>query len=162
MTTDTTLNKEGLDQSFILSRDPAAAMQDMMSAIDALRNIYIEENEALTSADTKRFLDLQERKMAAARDYQHGAEQIIARKDEFKDISPETKEKFSAMQKDFSLLASKNLRSIHKMRRGVQRLNDRIMTLAREKVRTGNVNYGASGSLEPNDRRLSIGLNESV
>lgn len=167
----TSLDKNSLEKTgsdftkaapFVLSRDPGRAMQEMMSAIDALRTIYVEENEALASSDTRRFLGLQDRKITLARNYQHGAEQMLERREEFKAADPALKTRLRAMQQDFSSLASENLGALDRMRRTVRRLNDRIMNMARENLRRENAHYGAAGRLKLNEKRLSIGLNESV
>ena len=163
MTTDRTIQTERLDsKGFTLSRDPDKAMQEMMSTIDALRNIYMEENDALGASDTRRFLDLQDRKITAARQYQQGAEQIIARREEFTETPVAVKARLEEMQRDFSEIASVNLGALNKLRKSVRRMNDRIIHLARETVRNEGVNYGKNGNINKNDRRLSIGLNESA
>ena len=166
MTVDTLLDKNAHQnisaQNFTLSRDPNTAMQEMMSTIDALRTIYTEENDALSTADTERFMGLQDRKIAAARDYQLGAKQMIERRDEIMKADPALKQKLQVMQKEFSEISSQNLGALDRVCKGVQRLNDRIMNHVREKARQDSVNYRANGSMEQNERRLSLGLNESA
>jgi len=167
MTNDMTLNKSRLDNTasekpFILSRDPNTAMQEMMHTIDALRSIYLEENEALEQSDTHRFISLQDRKLAAARNYQLGARQILERRAELKKIDPALKQNLAQMQEEFSEITAKNMTALGRISKAVERLNERIMQLARETVSKDGVNYSASGSLENGQRPLSIGLNESA
>ena len=66
------------------------------------------------------------------------------------------------MQKDFSGLMTENMKELDRMRRGVNRLNDKIMSSAREAARKRNVNYSQAGSLNINERAVSIGLSEQV
>lgn len=166
MTAERVLDTAKIDASakaFVLSRNPDRAMQEMMETIDALRTLYVEENDALTSADTKRFLALQERKQDAARLYRDGAEQMIRRRDEFKDINPETRAKFTALQDEFSTLTSENLAALARLRGAVQRLGDRIMKAARDAAHKSSPNYGARGNLNNTGKKaLSIGVYESA
>lgn len=162
------LNKDKLESGadktpLILSRDPQKAMSEMMDTIDRLRLIYEAENEALSSGDTKGFLALQNKKIPAAYDYQSGIQQIGARKEEFNEIDSATREKLLAMQEDFTALIRENLGALERARKGVDRLNQRIMESARKAARTEQrVKYGSSGNLEENQGRVSIGVNESA
>ena len=164
MTTDNALNTGNLEtaSSFVLSRNPDRAMQEMMETIDTLRAIYVEENDALLAADTSRFLSLQQKKLEAARDYKAGAEQIMQRKAEFKNANPALRRKFETKYNEFSRLSTVNLDALARMRRVVQRLGDRIMSAAREAAQKDTPNYGATGNLNKNERRVSLGLNESA
>src|SRR5690606_26183960 len=145
----------------VLSRNPDKAMQEMMEVIDNLRAVYVEENEALLKADTSKFLTLQDEKLRAARDYKAGAEQLIERKAEFKNASPALRKKLADKHEEFTELTPTNLDALNLMRKSVQRLGDRIMHIARETVQTDAPNYSATGNLGGNERRVSIGLNES-
>lgn len=162
MATDNSIHAEQSAKAFILSGDPNKAMQQMMETIDSLRSVYKEENEALRNSDTKRFLGLQDSKIAIARNYQDGAQQLLERKGDLKHIDVALKEQLNDMQNEFSGLMSENLKELDRMRRGVNRLNDRIMSSARESARKKNVNYSQAGSLNLNERAVSIGLNESA
>lgn len=146
-----------------LSSDPAKAMQEMMESIDTLRRVYAEENEALENADTSLFVNLQDRKIKAAQDYQARAAQIIERREELKShIDRVMRERLHAMQADFSSVTQTNLTALDRMRRSAQRLSDRIMIAARDIAVRENMKYGVRGKLENNMRRVSIGLNESA
>lgn len=162
MATDKTIHDDQTAKAFILSGDPNKAMQQMMDTIDSLREVYREENDALSHSDTKRFLSLQDRKIEIARNYQDGAQQLLERKSDLKKINLDLKDKLVDMQSEFSGLMSENLKQLDRMRRGVNRLNDKIMTSARESARTKNVNYSQGGNLNLNERSVSIGLNESA
>lgn len=157
------LNKGKLENNgFILSRSPDKAMQEMMEAIDALRAVYTEENDALINADTSRFLALQDKKLSMARQYQAGTEQLLARKEEFKDIAPELRQQLQRRHEEFTAVSATNLEALGRMRKSVGRLGERIMKSAREAVQKDTPNYSASGSLNRNDRPVSLGLNESA
>lgn len=159
----TTENKlDGQTQNLILSRNPQKAMQEMMDTINELRSLYKEENEALETADITRFVRLQEKKLKIATDYHHGAAQIVARRDEFKTATPELRAKLAEAQESFNQVTTENLNNLDRMRRSVQRLSDRIMAVARDAVRSDTPNYGATGTLNRNERRVHIGLNESA
>lgn len=149
-------------RAIVLPADPNKAMQQMMDTIDSLREVYVEENAALESADTRKFMSLQDRKIAAARDYQSCTAQMMERRDELQHIDNALKQQLLNMQEEFAGIMAENLKAIDHMRRGVQRLNDRIMTSAREAARTKNVNYSAKGRLHTNERPVSIGLSEQA
>lgn len=149
-------------KSFVLSGDPNRAMQQMMDTIDRMRGIYLEENAALATADTQKFLGMQEDKIAAVRRYQEGAAQILERRDELKHIDSALRQQLADRQEEFAGIMAENLKSLDRMRRSVQRLNDRIMNSAREAAQTRHVNYSAKGRLNRNERPVSIGLNESA
>ncbi len=146
----------------ILPQNPQQAMQEMMETIDALRSIYVEENDALEAVDTEKFMSLQEKKINAARDYQNSVEQIIHRKDEFQNTSPSLHEKLQKMQAEFTEITGKNLKNLDRMQKGLRRLNDRVMHAARRAVQSESVNYGATGNINKNERSVSIGVNESA
>jgi hypothetical protein len=157
-----TANEQAKTAEFMLSRDPAKAMQEMMETIDALRRIYVEENAVLGKADTRAFIGLQDRKITLARSYQSGTQQIIARKEEFRNVPPVMKAKLKEAHEDFHKLASINLKSIERLKRGVGRLNERVMSAARTAAQQSSVSYGKKGVLGSGERRISIGLNESA
>ena len=147
---------------FTLSRNPNRAMQEMMDTINDLRSVYEAENEALMAADTKAFAALLPQKAEIAHRYQEGAKQMIERREEFKSVDPDLKKKLQAMQESFSAVTSTNLSALDRVKRGVERLNDRIMKAARDTAQKENVSYSAGGSLNRNDRAVSVGLNESA
>lgn len=167
MSTNTALSTEKLKQdgmvnSLVLSEKPEKAMQEMMSTIDTLRTVYTEETDALQGADTMKFLEIQDRKIKAARDYKDGAEQLLKRKEEFKDIDPALRNKLVKMHEDFSGLATNNIQALDSMRKAVQRLGDRIMRAARDAASQDGASYSAGGDIKSNDRAVSIGVNESA
>jgi len=163
MTTDSTLITDKMPQAdFTLSANPDVAMQEMMDAIDNLRNVYIEETEALQNVDTMKFLQLQDKKISAARDYQAGVEQIVQRRDQFKDTPPTTREQLKQKQEEFSTLTSANLEALNRMTKTVRRLGDRVMGAARDVAQKDSPNYGSNGNISKNKRTVSISLNESA
>lgn len=166
MASDKTLNtnnqSEAEAKAVPLARDPNRAMQQMMERIDSLRKIYIEENAALAAADTKMFLRLQDRKIAAARHYQAGAAQLLGRGNDLRHINEALRQQLQEQHEEFSGIMAENLKSLDRLRGGVQRLNDRVMCSARDAARHKNVNYSAGGQLNKNERPFSLGLSESV
>ena len=149
-------------EAFILSRNPNKALQEMMETIDALRSVYEEETKALQEADTKRFTTLLNRKLEIAHNYQAGAAQMLERREEFKKTDPELRRKLLQAHENFTTLSSNNLDALERSKKAVQRLGDRIMSVARDAVRKESVTYGASGDLGSSQRPVSIGLNESA
>lgn len=164
MATDSVVDQEQqqAEKRLVLSGDPNKAMQQMMDTIDTLRNIYVEENEALQASDTDTFLKIQDKKINAAKDYQSSAEQLMDRKDELQHIDTALKQQLMGKQEEFTGIMAENLKAIDRLRRGVKRLNDRIMNSAREAAQKDHVNYSAQGQIEKNERPVSIGLSESA
>lgn len=152
----------GSVRKFILSKDPNRAMQEMMDTIDALHAVFEEETNALIKADTRRFMDLQQRKISVTRQYQHGTEQFLSRKDEMKKAAPEKQRALKEKYLSFSDITQKNMHQLERMRGGINRLHDHIMKAARDNAGREGVNYSARGKLNAHSRRLSMGLNESA
>ena len=163
MTTEHVINSTNLErQEFTLSANPEKAMQEMMEAINSLKNIYVEETDALLQIDTMKFLQLQDKKITAARDYQSGVSQIMKRSDEFKGSPASMREEFKKKQDEFSVLAGANLEALDRMHKTVRRLGDRIMQAARETAEKRSPNYSAKGNMSKSKRSVSIGINESA
>jgi len=163
MTTERALNgEEALKQDFILSKSPEKAMQEMMEKIDRLRSVYTEETDALLQTDTMKFLQLQDKKVVAAQDYQAGVAQIVARKEEMKQAVPGIREALQKKQDEFAVIAIKNIEALTRMRRTVQRLGEHLTTAARTAIEKKGVNYGATGSINRPKHTVSIGINESA
>lgn len=152
------------EQDFILSANPNKAIQEMMDSIDVLRKVYIRETEALVAADSEKFLSLQEEKLGAARNYESGIEQILARKDEIKMADPSLKNRLEDMQKDFARLADKNLDALGRMSRTLGRLGNSIRNAARETAAQQRaVSYGKDGTIHKAERKtISTGLSETA
>ena len=66
------------------------------------------------------------------------------------------------MQADFSSVTSTNLAALDRIKKGVERLNERIMSAARDAAKKQSVNYGSGGNLTDSQRAVSVGLNESA
>ncbi|MEM6781741.1 MAG: flagellar protein FlgN [Pseudomonadota bacterium] len=147
-------------QHVLLSKDPKKAMQEMMEIIDNLRGIMASENEALNNADTKAFIAIQDEKIQAARVYQDGINQMIARKEDMRKAPESMKAQLEDMRTDFLKLADENLEALERMRKGMSRLSDRIMNLAKsEASKSQKFVYGSHGKLEGSGK-ASIGVNE--
>lgn len=151
-----------VNNSFTLSEDPHQALHEMMRTIDDLRDIYTEENEALKSADTKRFVSLQKRKIEAAYQYRAGSQQIISRRAEFKKLDPALRQQLIEKQEKFSALASANIEALSRMKGTLDQLNERILKAARKAIVKKNINYGRQGKIDGNNECLSLGMNESA
>ncbi len=163
MATDKSFNTESAEQpkTLVLSSNPNKAMQQMMETIDSLRDVYTEENSALLGSDTKKFLSLQSKKIAAARDYQNCSQQLLERGSDLQHIDIALKEELANKQEEFSGIMTENLKALDTLHKGVKRLNDRVVRSAREAVQN-HVNYSATGNLQKNDRSVSMGISETV
>lgn len=148
----------------LLSNDPSKAMQEMMETIDTLRNIYVRETGALVAANTQAFLDLQQEKLNAARNYQRSIEEIISRKDEMKVVNPLIKKRLGDMQQQFSVLARENMEALARMRRCVSQLGETISNAARKTAKKQGVySYGENGHLQTSNRKsVSMGISETA
>lgn len=146
----------------VLSDDPEKALQEMMDRIDALRLVYVEENEALAHADTSSYMLLQKRKIQATQDYQDHATEFLARKDEMGNIGAALREEFKVLQTDFSVLTEENLTLLKRVQNGITRLHERVINAAKETATKDGVNYGAAGQLKRHSHNISLGLNESA
>lgn len=145
----------------ILSRNAHKAMEEMMSTIESLRGILLQETAALQAADNETFMLLQDRKLAAVNDYRAGMTQLMARKDEIRAVvTPALSRRLEVMQGEFHQTAEKNKENLDRMRRSFQRLGDRIMTVARDTAKKeGQFAYSASGQMHTAGKG-SIGVNE--
>lgn len=148
----------------LLSASPEKAIDEMMQTIDALRDVYIAENQALENVDTKSFMGLQGKKLETAKLYQKGIEEILVRKDEMRRIDPTLKRKLERMQADFASLASTNMESLKRMQRTMDRLNNTIRTAAKDAVNKNQAySYGESGRMQSTDKRIvSTGISETA
>jgi hypothetical protein len=159
----------GLDiaarQTMRLSANPKKAIQEMIDTIRNLHEIFVEENNALKRSDSKSFMALQQAKVAAALDYQDGVYQMLARKDEMKSADPELKKSLEKMQADFSKLANKNLKSLERMQKAVDRFGGTLREAARDAVKQDRVtSYTAHGKMSVDDiKRITTGsISETV
>ncbi len=152
------------NSSFILSRDPNKAMQEMMDQIDHLRGIYLDETNALENADTNTFFSLQDKKLEAAKHYESGIQQIIGRSDEMKTASPHLKKKLKDMQVEFSDLAQQNMQALERMKRCTERLGQTLRHAAKETARKKrSFSYGETGVINSANRKsLSMGVSETA
>src|SRR5688572_9417982 len=105
------------ERSIVLSKNPNAAMQEMMSTIEALRGVYQRETAALEAADARTFLGMQNEKLILAHKYQDGVEKIIQRHDEMKTTNPLLRRRLEDMQKSFSELSVRNMDALQRMQR---------------------------------------------
>ena len=153
---------DNVTEGFILAQDPNQAMQEMMQALDALRNVYSDENFALGSSDTRRFMELQERKLDAAQRYHDTAAQVIERHEELHAADPALRRQLQTMHADFTAMTEKNLSGIERMNKSVKRLSERVLKTARDAAMREASSYSRNGTLYRNDRPVSTGINESA
>lgn len=141
---------------------PNDAMLDMMQALDVLRAIYDEENAALETADTRRFMDLQARKIEAAQQYQVKAAHVVDQRDHLKSADSGILKQLEEKHAAFSAMTQKNLAHIERMNKTVKRLSERIVKGARDAALQDSASYSRRGTMYRNARPVSTGLNESA
>jgi hypothetical protein len=156
--------QKSTDSTITLSANPERAIQEMMSTIDALREVYIKETEALDAADTKGFFTLQDKKLSAARDYQSGIQQMLARKDEMRAVDPSLKIRLERKRADFAQLAEKNADALGRMNRCMERLGNTMRNAAREAAAKDRaMSYGGTGAMQvPERKSVSMGVSETA
>ena len=143
-----------------LSRHPQRAMQEMMQIIDALKSVMDAETAALRETNTGKFIALQEDKLQAARNYQEGVSQMIARKEEMKTVPEGMKRILEQKRAEFSVTAENNMEALGRMRKGMERLSNRIMQTAKKEAEDSRkFAYGAHGKLEGSGK-ATLGVNE--
>jgi hypothetical protein len=164
MATDNTPRPSDINpHALALSADPNKAVMEVIDMIENLRRIYIAETAVLAAADTKGFMDIQEKKLKAARLYQNSALILLDRKNELKNkVDPRLTQALAKKQEEFAAVSRDNVNHLERMRACSKRLSDRIMQSARDAVRGNAHCYGARGHLEQNERRVSLSLNESA
>lgn len=142
--------------------NPNDAMLEMMQALDALRAVYDEENNALEASDTRRFMDLQDRKIQAAQRYHETAAHVVDQRAHLPSANPEILRQLEEKHADFSVMTQKNLAHIERMNKTVKRLSERIVKSARDAALQDSASYSRRGTMYRNDRPVSTGLNESA
>lgn len=147
-----------------LAAAPQKAAEEMIAIINTLHSVYQEETDALANTDTRGFNALQDKKMNAARKYEQGIAQIIQRRDEMQNVSPDIKKQLRAMQNDFAELANKNKLLLERMQRTTARLGETIRHAAKDVVtKRSATGYSAEGALRPpKTRNMSVGINETA
>ncbi|GJL84362.1 MAG: hypothetical protein DHS20C02_01370 [Micavibrio sp.] len=164
MTTHAKTEEQVAQETLVLSQHPSKAMQQMMDTIDVLRHIYIRETDALSNADTKTFLSMQDEKMKAARNYQDGIQQMLIRKNEMRKVDPTLRQKLENMQRDFSALAKKNADALGRMDRSVERLGNTIRRAAKQEAqKQRSFSYDATGTMRNTENKtVSTGVSETA
>lgn len=148
--------------AYALASDPNKAIQEMMQTIDSLRGVLVQETVALDKTDTETFFALQDKKLEIARRYQAGMAELLTRKEELRAADPALKARLATMQDYFHATTVENRHSLDRMRRGTQRLGERIMSFARKAAeKETRIVYGANGHMQEGGK-ASMGINESA
>ena len=160
-----TEQQQDTKRTTLLSRDTNAAVKDVMDIIKALGKVYNEETEALKKTDTKKFMAMQDKKIAAAHEYQSAMAQMIARKNELKNADPAMKDRLQKLHDNFSDISKENIQAIDRMQRCTERLGNTIRNAAIKTVQhQRGYSYGETGSIPNTSRKkaVSSGLSETV
>ncbi len=150
------------DHTMTIPQNPNTAMLEMMQALDALRAVYDEENNALEASDTRRFMDLQERKIKAAHRYHETAAHVVDQREHLQAADPKIRRQLEEKHTDFAAMTQKNLAHIDRMNKTVKRLSERIVKSARDAALQDSASYSRRGTMYRNDRPVSTGINESA
>ncbi len=148
-----------------LAKDTNKALDEVAMTVKNLGKIYEEEIIALEKVDNNAFLELQGKKLAAAREYQHDMGQMLARKNEIKSASPAIKNKLRKLQEDFADLSRKNMEAIERMQRCTERLGNTLRSaVIRDAQRESGYGYSENGAIsnKATRRAISSGLSETV
>ena len=152
----------GQPDNIVLSQEPKKAVLEMIQIISNLSSTMQKETKAVLDNDQKAFIALQDEKVLAASHYKDGVSQLIARKEEMRKVPQSLKDQLEALRSEFLEIAKDNLRALERMRNGMQRLSDRIMSAAKKEAENAQkFVYGAHGKLEGSGK-ASIGVNESA
>lgn len=150
---------------YALPAAPRAAVEEMITIIGDLQDIYTRETDALKSSDTNGFLDLQENKVIIARRYENGIAQILGRKEEIKLVDQSLKNKLTRMQEKFSRLAHENKDALKRMQRTTERLGETIRHAAKDAIQNRvATSYSAQGALNKGGQKgsVSVGIQETA
>lgn len=147
-----------------LPEDPAKALQDVMSTIDALRNLYVQETEMLSNADAVGFMKLQDEKLQTAHHYQRSISNILSKRDGVRAADPALKQRLAELYEEFSADIQQNQKALGSMRQTTDRLKKTISRATRDAARKKSaLNYGKDGALNSDPKRvLSTGLIETA
>ncbi len=154
-------NKSNMVKSVAID-NPNAFMKDMIASIEALKEIYIIENEALDNSDIDRFLALQDEKANIAKRYQKQHLIILNNKDDMSEIDSNLKNKLEEMRADFIELARINQKKLERAKKTTKRLCERIMEVAKENIEKKQMRYGAGGKVHKRKTNISVGIYETA
>ena len=143
---------------------PNRLIKDVMESLEGLQSIYETETNALEAADTKTFLEIQEKKLLFADQYRHCIERSIARKNEIKQADPELKKRLQEMQSSFSELTLKNVNALQRMQRCSERLGNTLRNATKTAIqKKRNLGYGETGIMKDNRKqRITVSLSETA
>lgn len=152
------------DQSMSNSAGTREALQQMMGMVEALRETYTLETEAIKRMDARLFMSLQDQKNEQAYAYKRAFISLSGKKDELKNLEPSLKQQLNKMHAEFSELSRANLKAMDRMQRSLERLKKTIHKAARDASQSGRaISYTDTGALPSQSTlNLSIGLNEQV
>ena len=117
-------------------QDPGQIINEAMQAIDVLRDLYTQENDALSRSSVNEFMDLQALKEEPLNIYKDRIEALMMNKEEAKKVDPTLKKKLQTKQADFAALCEHNLKGLKRMQRGTERLSNKIRFLRARSSKT--------------------------
>jgi len=153
------------DQPYILSGDPNTALRQMMSTIEKLQSVYKHETEVLNATDSNAFMDTQDKKISAIKEYQAGMSQLLNRREELGKADPSLKARLKDMHAKFSQQSRQNLEALARMKRCTERLGNTLRQAAiSEAQQQRTYSYGQSGTISGSARNkaVSSGISETA
>lgn len=162
--TENAVNTNAMQAPATRDNNADAILNDMIKSISRLHDVYLQETDALERSDTKRFIDLQEDKLIAAKDYQDQAHYVLRNRENMVNASPDLKKRIEELQKEFADISSQNNIALERMKRTTNRLSDSIRNAAKKAAQKKvAVNYGASGVMKSDERKIiSTGIIETA
>ena len=146
-----------------LPADADRALEVLLSLLLDLKNVQLQELEALKAQDMNAFMNLQPQKVRVARDYEIGVKEIMVRADMMKKASKPLRELVMKQQEEMTIIANKAERALLNASQAVRRVNERLMKAARAAVKIEKVNYDNKGSMGPSPRRATAtAISEAV
>lgn len=151
------------NQNMITDGANSSAIEKIIASATDLTDILNQETECLKAADTKGFKALHDQKHEIAQRYETQFHQLVSNKENLKGTNPAMLERLQDARRDMVKASKDNLTALERTNKSLNRLNERMMNLAREKSQQNTQTYGNTGALYNNDKKpISVGLIENV
>lgn len=145
----------------LMSGSPDKAMATMLGVMMGLKDLYRKETEAMRLRDINKFLNLQPAKEAYTRDYEMLTKELQARSATIKKSDSPLRERLVAEQAELALLAEESMTWSLRMAESMRRVQDRLISAAREAMQQDKTNYSASGLMGDSGRATATAFSES-
>ncbi len=141
----------------------SARVKRLEETAQALVILLRQETEAVKGVDIKVFGQLQNIKNDLYEIYKADIQALLAHKTELKDLPQPTKENLHRLERDLSVVRIENMTVLDRASRGLSRLRERIVHVARDTMLRRTSQYGANGALAiRSNKAISTGVSERV